>query len=130
MTEEDRKLFFSIVSILKKLPALSKIRVRFGKIDDLGRVRYYPKTGNFNIVISKKYSNDLDICIYILAHECAHVIADMNGTHGPLFSITEDYVINLIFFVLGCISRHPDERDFRKMCFENCSFHKQRLDKS
>jgi len=97
MTPLEAKKFREICNNLKKLPAFSKVIIRRKKITDHGHV--YEKDGMYYINISNTAS--FSEALYHLAHECAHVLSDMNDTHGPVFALFEECMRNIISFLNG-----------------------------
>ncbi|MEM2003976.1 MAG: hypothetical protein QXQ37_04915 [Nitrososphaerota archaeon] len=116
MNKEDRKLFFTVVNIVRRLPAFRRIKVRFRNIKDLGRVKYDGEKNEYLILISKKL--DFDVAMYTFAHECAHILVDMDNAHGPLFGITEQYCIDLLFTIVGFLFQNSDSK--KKVDEEKC----------
>lgn len=102
MSGKDRKLLKKIFNELKKLPALNNVELRFIESKRyFGFVTVDAKTKKKFIYLDRKQT--FPSALYSLAHECAHVIANLH-THGPEFYLCERFTIDLIFYVYGRIS--------------------------
>ncbi len=94
MTPQQLRIFRQVCRELKKFPALQRLKsVRRRKIVDLAEV-YEDSDGYYHITISinESYDEALDD----LAHECAHILVEMDNTHGPNFQTMESAMRRII----------------------------------
>jgi hypothetical protein len=99
MSEQEKKLIRILFRKLRGLPAFENVHFRFAKITDLGRVTYCEHKNSYLVLLNKNC--DFTSTIYNIAHELAHIIADMTNEHKTEFYLAEKFTTDLCFHLLS-----------------------------
>mgnify|MGYP000844252868 CR=1 FL=1 len=94
LTSEEVKALRRIYKYLRALPAFEDVVIKRTKLQDAHGMTQISADGKKRIYISSdlNYTDTLDT----LAHECAHLLVDPNGSHNPLFNIMNSAMLQVI----------------------------------
>jgi len=99
LSNSQHKAFMTLVRQIRKLPAFTKLHVRFEKIEDAHGYAFLHEDGRQVVKINRDL--DWSTAIETLAHELAHLLVDMDDEHNRLFHVMNEAMIEVIFVLIG-----------------------------
>lgn len=100
---DEKKLWSRLCRKLRTFPSFSKIKtIRRCKLTTCRASVTWDGT-HFRIYLSDV--TDFDNCLLDLAHECAHILVDMENEHNIYFRLAENFMIYLLRQIIEEVSQ-------------------------